>query len=415
MRKKIPVTKILPGMHLSEICGSWLEHPFWRSEFILNEQDVRALQNSAITEVWIDFEKSLPHAKKQITGAGEDEDQVNRQVELQLSGIDQKQTKEPVRENALPAPSNLSEEAVRAKAIVKNAADKVSKLFGEARMGKALTEDDAIGLVEEISNSVFRNPNALISIARLKNKDDYTYMHSVAVCALMVSLAKCMGYGIEFCKKAGMAGLYHDIGKMFIPDEILNKPGKLTDEEFEIVKSHPQKGWELLSQSPGISPETLEVCLRHHEKVDGSGYPGNLADGQMSILSKMSSICDVYDAITSDRPYKKGWEPSESIKKMAEWKGHFDPNIFQAFVKSIGIYPVGSLVKLSSGKLGVVVDKGEKSLLTPKVKVFYSTKSNVRIIPEVIDLARPGCKEKIESRENMSSWNFGDLSSLWMS
>jgi hypothetical protein len=128
----------------------------------------------------------------------------------------------------------------------------------------------------------------------------------------------------------------------------------------------------------------------------------------------MGAVCDVYDAITSNRPYKAGWDPAESVRKMAEWcKGHFDPRVFQAFVKSIGIYPIGSLVLLSSGHLGVVTEQGQKSLLTPQVKVFFSTGRKARILPEVFDLARPACRQKIISREDPAKWNFPDLNEIW--
>ncbi len=128
----------------------------------------------------------------------------------------------------------------------------------------------------------------------------------------------------------------------------------------------------------------------------------------------MGAVCDVYDAITSNRPYKSGWDPAESLRKMAEWaSGHFDGKVFQAFVKSLGIYPIGSLVQLSSGRLGVVVEQTAKSLTTPRVKVFYSTKSNMRIVPEVVDLSRPGTIEKIMSREDPAKWKFSDLNELW--
>lgn len=163
-----------------------------------------------------------------------------------------------------------------------------------------------------------------------------------------------------------------------------------------------------------VNPMILDVCLHHHEKTDGSGYPAGLKDEEISLFAKMSAVCDVYDAITSNRPYKAGWDPSESLRRMAEWAdGHFDAKVFQAFVRSLGIYPIGSLVKLSSGRLGVVVEQTGKSLTTPTVKVFFSSKSNMRIVPEVIDLARNGCTEKIASREDPAKWRFADLNELW--
>ena len=199
-----------------------------------------------------------------------------------------------------------------------------------------------------------------------------------------------------------------------MPMEVLNKPGKLTDEEFAIIKKHPEEGLKLLQASNCTNDIAHDVVLHHHEKTDGSGYPKRLKDSEISLFSKMGAVCDVYDAITSNRPYKAGWDPAESLRKMAEWtNGHFDQTVFQAFVKSLGIYPIGSLVKLNSGRLGIVIEQAEKSLLTPRIKVFYSTRSNARIKPEIIDLSRTGNPEKIASREDPAKWNFPDLNELW--
>ena len=257
--------------------------------------------------------------------------------------------------------------------------------------------------VEEISDSVLRHPNALISLARLKTSDEYTYMHSVAVCALMIALARQLGLPERQVREAGEAGLLHDIGKMAIPDAILNKPGKLTDGEFDTMRSHPEKGAQMLLDCGQISALVLDVCLHHHEKYDGSGYPHRLSGEQISLFARMGAVCDVYDAITSDRPYKKGWDPAESIRKMAEWKGHFDPQVFQAFVKSVGIYPVGALVRLESGRLGVVMEQNDKSLLMPRVKVFFSARSRLPIPQEVVDLAKLVGRDKIVGRESIAA------------
>ena len=279
-------------------------------------------------------------------------------------------------------------------------------------MGKALDAEEAMPVVEEISNSVSRNPGAIISLARLKTADDYTYMHSVAVCALMVALARQLNLDEKTTKEAGLAGLLHDLGKAMIPLEILNKPGKLTDEEFTVIKTHPAEGHKLLLEGKGVGEIPLDVCLHHHEKVDGSGYPHRLSGDKITLLAKMGAVCDVYDAITSNRPYKAGWDPAESLRKMAEWaKGHFDEAVFQAFVKSLGIYPIGSFVRLDSGRLGVVVEQGTKSLLTPKVKVFFSSKSQAYIQPEVVDLGHG--KDKIVAREDAAKWGIKNVDQYW--
>jgi HD-GYP domain-containing protein (c-di-GMP phosphodiesterase class II) len=207
--------------------------------------------------------------------------------------------------------------------------------------------------------------------------------------------------------------MLHDLGKAVMPLEVLNKPGRLTDEEFAIMKSHPTRGHEMLVEGGGAGAVVLDVCLHHHEKIDGSGYPKGLKGEQISLFAKMGAACDVYDAVTSARAYKDPWDPAEALRSMAQWKGHFDPTVFQSFVKTVGIYPVGSLVRLQSGKLAVVTVQNPESLLAPKVKTFFSTKSDMRIEPRELDLAAPGCHDKIVACETPEKWGFKDLDQLW--
>ena len=404
MLKRIGVDQLILGMYIKEFCGSWMEHPFWRTSFVLTEAaDIAAIQASSIKEVWIDCSKGLDVPAGSAVASVAESD---TQVELQL-----KQANEGRR---AVSPVSAEQELERAAKICLQSTRAVKSMFAEARMGNAVDVGGARLLVEEISDSVSRNPGAIISLARLKKADEYTYMHSVAVCAMMVALSKQMQLDSVQTHSAGLAGLLHDLGKALVPMDVLNKPGSLTDLEFRVIKGHPAKGHELLMTGEKIDEVALDVCLHHHEKVNGSGYPKGLKGEQISQFAKMGSVCDVYDAITSNRPYKEGWDPAESIRKMAEWSaGHFDQRIFQAFVKSIGIYPVGSLVQLSSGRIGVVTEQAGKSLTTPKVKVFFSTKSNMRIMPTEVDLSAQGCKERIINREDPDKWKFKDLNELW--
>ena len=399
MLKKIHVKQLTLGMHIHELCGPWINHPFWRSKFVVTDpEDVRRVQESGVVELWIDSDKGLDVAPDAPPPPPVEEAPA---VETE-SPLDQ----------AMRA--SMGEEVRRAARIVGKARQAVVSMFQEARMGRAVDAAAAGELVEEISSSVMRNPGALISLARLKTADDYTYMHSVAVCALMVALARQLGLDEKDTREAGMAGLLHDLGKALMPLEVLNKPGKLTDEEFAIMKKHPEEGHRLLVEGGASSDVVRDVCLHHHEKVGGGGYPHGLKDEQISLFAKMGAVCDVYDAITSNRPYKAGWDPAESVRKMTEWsQGHFDDRVFRAFVKSIGIFPIGSLVRLRSGVLGVVVEQSEKSLLKPLVKVFFSTKSNVRIPPQIVDLSSPAARDQIAAVEESAKWNFPDLNELW--
>lgn len=404
MLKKISVQQLKTGMYLKEFCGSWMEHPFWRSGFVVSDpKDIQAILASSIKEVWIDAGKGLDVPSGQPVVS---EEQSQAHVESQLQAV--------ARTPRDVAPVSVAEEIGRAARICRQSRQAVISMFEEARMGKAVDTGGARKLVEDITDSVTRNPDALISLARLKTADAYTYMHSVAVCAMMVALARQLGLDAEQTRSAGVAGLMHDLGKAAMPMDVLNKPGKLTEAEFAIIKTHPQEGHRLLQAGANVDPMVLDVCLHHHEKTNGSGYPHGLKGDEISLFAKMGAVCDVYDAITSNRPYKSGWDPAHSLRKMAEWaNGHFDPKVFQAFVKSLGIYPVGSLVRLSSGRLGVVVEQTGKSLTTPMVKVFYSTQANERLVPEMVDLSQTGTREHIVSREDPAKWNFKDLNELW--
>lgn len=406
MLKKIDVNFLRKGMYVQELCSSWMDTPFWKKSFILD--DVALLEKiraTKIKEVWIDISKGLDVLTEVV-------------IELAPAAVEviQPPIKQPVVAFNKIVPVSMDAEMGRAASIVGESKRAVFSMFNEARMGNAVDAGNAMSLVEEIAGSVMRNPGALIGLARLKTADDYTYMHSVAVCALMIALSRKLGLDDDKTREAGLAGLLHDIGKMAVPSEILNKPGKLTDAEFVSVKEHPAAGHKMLLEAKGVGEISLDVCLHHHEKMDGSGYPMRLSGDEISIYAKMGAVCDVYDAITSNRPYKQGWCPAESLGKMSEWsKGHFDPVVFQAFIKSIGIYPVGTLVRLQSGRLGVVVEQQVvKSILLPKVRVFFSSKSMAYITPELLDLAGPGLQDKIVAREDANTWGLKDISRYWL-
>jgi hypothetical protein len=169
----------------------------------------------------------------------------------------------------------------------------------------------------------------------------------------------------------------------------------------------------IAGNSNTLDPGVGDVCLHHHERFDGTGYPDKLSAEGISLLARMGAICDCYDAVTSDRPYKAGWDPAHALSQMATWKGHFDTSLFQAFVKCIGIYPTGSLVRLRSGRLAVVVEQNPKTLTKPQVKFFFSTKSGMPLRPELLDLSRSDCRDEIDCREPAEKWQFSYLNELW--
>ena len=395
MLKSIAPDQLRLGMYIHSIPGGWISHPFRRKSFKVETlEDLQTLRDCPIDAITIN------------TAKGRD---VTRE-DLEEDDADQDAPAVPSADAATRNPASRTDTAIereRAQRIISSSKSTVLHMFSEARMGKAIDVKDAAELVTEITASVSRNADALISLARLKTTDDYTYLHSVAVCAMMISLANQLGMTPQQTKQAGMAGLLHDVGKMAVPLDILNKPAKLTEEEFASVRMHTVQGHGILQQIEGIGEVALDVSLHHHEKIDGSGYPFNLKADSISIMAKMGAVCDVYDAITSNRPYKAGWDPARSIRHMAASAGHFDPITMQAFVKAIGIYPTGSCVMLQSGRLGVVVDQRPDQLLTPRVKVFYSTANRMPLESEIIDLAHSS--DKITAYADPAKWGIGNL------
>ena len=304
---------------------------------------------------------------------------------------------------------SLGEEMRRAVQIRHQASTLVRTVMQDARLGKAIELDQVEPVVQSITESILRNPGALVGLLRIKTKDDYTFLHSVSVCTLLVAFCRSRNIAADVTHQAGLGGLLHDTGKALVPDAILNKPGPLTDEEFAIVKRHPRDGYDILRKTPEVGPIPLDITLHHHERRDGSGYPARQANDQISELAQMAAIVDVYDAITADRCYHKGMSAAAALRKIYEWsKFHFNPQYAQEFMRCVGIYPVGTMVMLESGRLGVVIEPHETNLLAPKVNVFFNTKQNLYIKPETVDLSRGlgfGGGDKIVGHESAAKWN----------
>ena len=258
-------------------------------------------------------------------------------------------------------------------------------------------------MVAGIVDSMFSSPSALLPLAQMKNRDEYTFQHSVSVAALAVAFGRVLEMPREEIQELAMGGFLHDVGKAQVPGHILNKPAKLDDAEFVVMKNHAANTSVLLKEVEGLSEVAFNAAAQHHERFDGTGYPLRLKGDEISVHGQMLAIVDVYDAITSIRVYHKGMPPTEALRKLFEWSGaHFNPRLVQAFIKGIGIYPAGSLVRMESDKLGIVREVAVDKLLQPVVQMIYDCKKMCSLSPEVVDLS--ASNDKIKSHESFEHW-----------
>lgn len=387
----VPADRLELGMFLESIGGAWVDSPFWRKSFLIEDAGTLArLRQMGEVECTIDLARGKRPAMAQPAPAQE--------------------TQSPQEPQAVPRPQCSADAALRGAAQLRQrAGESTARIFNELRLGHAIDNAECQDLVAEIADATSRDADAALALLRLKQKDEYTHLHSVAVCALMINLANQLDLPPAQRQQAGMAGLLHDIGKVMIPLEILNKPGGLTDEEFQVVRGHPQASYDIL-ESAGVDSAVRDACLFHHEKADGSGYPKRLSGALIPLLGRMSAICDVYDAITSNRPYKEGWDPGESISRMMTWKGHFDAAILGKFVHSVGIYPAGALVRLRSGVLAAVVRQNRQNLTKPLVFAIYDIASEAQMTCEIDLLAGTDTIVGLEERQ---AWPGLDVDRLW--
>lgn len=398
MIKKIPKEDLRLGMFIHDLNCGWMDHAFWRTRFMLrHEGELAKILHSPIVDVYIDTTRGLD------TGApGPSLEEVDEEVTSRLMAA---------ATGASPVATPHREELAVARKVQHEAVQVVHSVLGDVRLGKQIEVEKVSPVVGQITDSILRNQGTLVSLCRIKEADNYTFQHCVSVCTLMVAFCRHMGMPREVIVDAGMGGMLHDIGKMQVPDHILNKPGKLTDPEFTVMKSHVDLGLKILLQTEGITSTIYQIAGEHHERFDGTGYPSQVHGFAISQLGRMASIVDVYDAITSNRCYHVGMEPAMALKKLFEWSHrHFDEQLVQSFIQAVGIYPVGSLVRLSSDRLAVVTEQGREGLLHPKVLAMFDIGLNQALAPTEVDLALG--EDAIVSHEQPETWGVDPYSFL---
>jgi HD-GYP domain-containing protein (c-di-GMP phosphodiesterase class II) len=275
----------------------------------------------------------------------------------------------------------------RAKKLIAEAKGLAQKLLNQTFEGKVIKVDEIESWADDMIESVFIDSDALQCVSALRQKDTYLLEHSVNVACLLVTFGKHLGLNKETLKQLAIGGIIHDVGKIKVDDAVLHKPARLTPEEFEHMKLHQVFAGEIILGVKGLSDVSRDVCLMHHEKLDGNGYPRGLSGDQIPMHGRMSCIVDIYDALTADRVYKKGMSSAEAFKILLSLTpSHLDPDLVYKFINCIGVYPVGSIVQLSDGRVGIVWTSNESQPLKPIVKCFYSRKYKRYIDVAMVDL-----------------------------
>jgi len=377
MLKKVKVEQLKPGVFIQSFDCGWMAHPFlFNHKLVSNEKTIRTIIDWGIREVYIDTEKGLDIVDAPTIV------EYRRKVEHKI-----KDMVKDIPDEVCQVP--VEEEIIHAQEVKKETTRVVENIMDDAREGKDVKPEEALQIVEKIDDSISRNKDALVLLMRIRSKDNYTFHHSVGVGAMMMSFCKYLNLGHTRMIDIGMGAILHDIGKMRVPVQILNKPGELTEIEFEEIKKHVIHCHDILVKMKRIPEDAICVAMHHHERHDGTGYCEGLKGDDICLGGRMAAIVDVYDAITSNRCYHDAMDPVEGLRKIYDWgKYHFDKKLAHQFIKLMGIYPIGTVVELESGLVGVVT-ASTGNLLKPVVSAVYNKKKGWPISPRVIDLSRP--------------------------
>ncbi|NNF95523.1 MAG: HD-GYP domain-containing protein [Halobacteria archaeon] len=384
MKVKIDVNDLEYGMFVCELDRPWTETSFLLQGILIESGEDIAEFRRLCNYVYIDVERSREViAPKLMTLASKPQTETRTKSSyLSVQAAEHEQ-------------ETFRKELKVARKIHVRSRGYIDKLLNDVRLGNSLDTDTARELVGEMADSISRSPNAMLWLTHMKKRDEYTSIHCMNVCILALTFGCTLGLDKAQLHTLGLGALLHDIGKMKVPLEILNKPGRLTEEEFEVVKSHSMNGYNLLRQKKDMPTEVMKIVRSHHERINGRGYPQGLSGELIDQLTQITSIVDVYDAITSDRCYHDGIAPYEALKNMFEWAGeNFNAELVENFIKCLGIYPIGSMVKLNSGHIGIVVSASEKARLRPIILVVINKSGERYTVPRLFNLAHPQWSEK---------------------
>lgn len=366
---KVPVGDLRVGMFVCKLDKDWLDTPFLLQGFkIEEEQDIDVICQHC-NHVWVDELKSSVVAKGPSSSVGS----------ASFARSDSK-----IFVHEVP----VEEERRRIFGTFRRARALTKSLLDDVRMEGILNTEGARETVNECVKSVIRHPDALQWMSKMRDESEYTAEHSLNVCILAIAFGRQLGMTEQELHNLGMCGLLHDVGKMKVPAEVLNKPGKLNPEEMDMMMEHSIHGRQLLVESAEMFPGVVDVAFTHHEREDGSGYPRQLSGANIGRMAKIISIVDAYDAMTADRCYQQAKTSTEAIKIIYDERGkHFDEALALKFLQTVGLYPPGSIVELHTGEVGIVIESNQRFRQLPRLVMLRDGKKNPLSKQHTVDLA----------------------------
>ena len=386
MLKRIDPADAMIGMYIHKLEGNWLNHPFWRARFLLTDREqLGKLRHADIPGVIIDTDKGCDLAGAELA----DED--GTIIEAGEDSLVSEPLPAATRRRQSLAPRSAAKEFGRAAQVADRGAKVVSKVFFAMRLGNAVEPEVVTPVIEDIFASVQRNAHAFNGLMRCKRDSEYIFRHALATSALMITLGRQMGLTPEEQHRAGLAGLLLDSGISLLPVDVNDFGGDPRRIPAPVWRDHVWLGHDFILGSK-FGDDVARAALEHHERMDGAGYPAGTSGTEISLLGRMAAVCDTYDFLANDIAGGEGMDPATVLQTMLADTGAYDPDVLSAFVAAMGLYPVGSVVELASGKLAMVVDQGEGSS-APRLRTFYSTRLRQQVMQE--DIAPGGNGDRI--------------------
>jgi HD-GYP domain-containing protein (c-di-GMP phosphodiesterase class II) len=397
VKEKINVANLEVGMYICELDRPWLESPFPLQGFYIRSKEEIEELNNYCGFVYIDIKKTLENSNSPI----------NQYKPAQFSDKDKLlihstkyQDSRPMEAELPDASSSFEDFSINTEVLVK-----------QLKQGQVLDIKKFRKSTKQMVESVIRNPDAMLWLSRLKQNDDYLYQHSVRCSVLAVAFGRQLGLSSNKLNNLALGAALMDIGKLKLPKTLLNRPGRLCEDEFDMIRDHVRLSLNMIADTSHLSKDVYDLIAHHHERVNGKGYPNKLKGNDIPLFGRIAAIVDCYDAISSNRSYAKAISPAEAVRKLYEWRDiDFHAALVEVFIQALGIYPAGSMVELSTGEVGVVMSEYRARRLRPKVMVILDKDKRLLAEFPTIDLylvSQNEAGEEINIKQSLEPGSYG--------